>query len=520
MHRLNTISLHVSKKTFDFVKTPKSRWSSASNVQKLSLEEQLEVAKPFEAIPHLRMLPVIGTAWQYFPIIGRYTMDKMHVAGKDKHRLLGDIFRDKAVNLNIVILCKPDDIATVFRTEGRYPSRGPMETLRTYRDSRRHWYSNVGLLSLEEQEWWNLRYKANMHVLKPEGILAYLDPMQDVARDFIQKMLMDRDGRKEVPKFLGELFKWALESVALVGLDTRLGCLEPNLSPDSDAMKMIKSAQTLLDCMNVLEAFSGKVQWWKLKYVPSPTWNKFERVSDIFSEISFKYINNSIENLRRQPENNVKTLTILQSMMAKGSVLSEAMVMVNDMLLGGIHTTSHTVGYFLYNMAKNPDKQELLYKEISRLLPTKEHRISTEIFDDLKYLRACLDESQRLIPTFGGMARVLENDIVLSGYRVPAGTLIGMNMMVITKNKRYFSNPEQYIPERWQTDEIHKFAFLPFGHGKRTCIGKTLAQMEMICLIAEIIRNFKVEYHYEDIEVLTKFVMEPDKPLRFTFIER
>lgn len=61
------------------------------------------------------------------------------------------------------------------------------------------------------KEWHDLRSKTQKHLLKPKAVQAYLHPMQDVARDFINKILQSRNDRKEVPDFLEELYKWSLE---------------------------------------------------------------------------------------------------------------------------------------------------------------------------------------------------------------------------------------------------------------------------------------------------------------------
>lgn len=47
--------------------------------------------------------------------------------------------------------------------------------------------------------------------MKPRAIIAYLDPMQDVARDFISLIREKRDSKNEMEGFLDNLYKWALE---------------------------------------------------------------------------------------------------------------------------------------------------------------------------------------------------------------------------------------------------------------------------------------------------------------------
>lgn len=512
-------SMRTAKRLLDFSKKHNLRCSSvvaATDKQSILFSE----AKPFGEIPSLRILPILGTSWAFMPIIGRDKIDTVHLASRERHRLFGDIYREKFGSLNIVVTFKPDDIEAIFRNEGQYPNRGELESMKAYRNSRKQWYTSTGVMVLQGKEWWNLRSKVQKHLLKPKAVREYLNPLQDVAKDFVKKMKTDLDVNREVPKFLDELYKWSLESVSLFGLDTRLGCLDANLSPDSDGAKLIRSTATQLECMNQLEPTSGHFPFWK--YFPTPTWNKYAKACDVFSEIAFKHINRALENLKKNADED-RELTLLQSMLVeKGLDISGTLVTIGDMMFGGIETTSHTVGFFLYALAQNPDKQELLYKEIKKFLPSEEHRLTSETLNEMRYIKACLKESQRLHPIVLGTGRCLDQDAVLSGYKVPAGTLTVGNMLEIGKDERYFHEAKLFLPERWlpRDKPIHPYAFLPFGFGIRSCLGRRLAELEIYCLITEILRNFKVEYHFEDIGVRSRLLFFPDKPLKFTFIER
>jgi len=87
-----------------------------------------------------------------------------------------------------------------------------------------------------------------------------------------------------------------------------------------------------------------------------------------------------------------------------------------------------------------------------------------------------------------------------------------------------FPNANRFIPERWikghpLESTHHPYAALPFGFGKRMCIGRRLAELEMWQLTIKILQNFKVEYDHEDIGCILRLVNVPDKPLRFKFID-
>ncbi|XP_054718545.1 probable cytochrome P450 301a1, mitochondrial [Uloborus diversus] len=294
---------------------------------------QVQDIKDFKEMPGPRVVPVLGSAWVFLPIVGRYSLQKLHLAWVDKQRLYGDVIREKFGPLEFVFSFNPEHLDVVYENEGPYPSRGEFDTLKFYRESRPKWYKTTGVLATQGKEWWDLRSKTQKHLMKPKAIQAYLLPMQEVAKDFVQSIQLERDSNEEVADFLGDLYKWALESVALVGLDTRLGCLERNLAPDSDAMKMIRSVQAQFDLMGKLEMVP------LYKYFSTPNWRRYTKASDIFSEIAFRYINNALNELKANEEHEDKELTLLQTLLLeKGLDLSGAMVTVADMLMAGIDT--------------------------------------------------------------------------------------------------------------------------------------------------------------------------------------
>ena len=59
--------------------------------------------------------------------------------------------------------------------------------------------------------------------------------------------------------------------------------------------------------------------------------------------------------------------------------------------------TSFSVACALYNLAKNPDKQQKLFEEIQRYVPDKDQPVTSDILNELKYLKACVKESMRYV---------------------------------------------------------------------------------------------------------------------------
>lgn len=82
--------------------------------------------------------------------------------------------------------------------------------------------------------------------------------------------------------------------------------------------------------------------------------------------------------------------------------------------------TSHSTLFALYHLATNPDQQQILYEELQRINPTNQPA-TAEMLSEAKYLKAVIKENFRLNPVFPFVARMLTNDLVIRGFRIPAG---------------------------------------------------------------------------------------------------
>ena len=145
----------------------------------------------------------------------------------------------------------------MFRSESKFPDRMILKTLRHYRSKRGEQYTSAGILNGNGDDWWRIRSKSQQPFLKTKNGDHYVPVLGDIADEFIGRIWLIRQENNEMkPNFINEMYRWALEckfpftkvqnilslyfivlflAVAVVGLNTRLGCLQPNLAPDSEA---------------------------------------------------------------------------------------------------------------------------------------------------------------------------------------------------------------------------------------------------------------------------------------------
>ncbi|KAI6057504.1 Cytochrome P450 11B, mitochondrial-like protein [Aix galericulata] len=77
-------------------------------------------------------------------------------------------------------------------------------------------------------------------------------------------------------------------------------------------------------------------------------------------------------------------------------------------------------------------------------------------------------------------------DVVLHNYRVPAGTLCQVSLYAMGRSPAVFPHPERYEPARWLGGERTAFKALAFGFGARQCIGRRLAEAEMMLFLLHV----------------------------------
>ncbi|PAA89612.1 hypothetical protein BOX15_Mlig026100g2 [Macrostomum lignano] len=167
---------------------------------------------------------------------------------------------------------------------------------------------------------------------------------------------------------------------------------------------------------------------------------------------------------------------------------------IRDLFVAGTDTTSNTLRWGILYMIENPDVAEKVFEEIrvnvgTERMPTMKDKGS------LHYTVAVLEEVQRLgtlVPM--GVAHRCVEDSVICGYRIPADSVVVPNIYGIHRDPRVFPEPEKFKPERY-LDAEGRFSpnesVVPFGSGKRACLGESLARMELFVFFTRLMQRYR-----------------------------
>ena len=116
-------------------------------------------------------------------------------------------------------------------------------------------------------------------------------------------------------------------------------------------------------------------------------------------------------------------------------------------------------------------------------------------YTDNELLGWVVRESLRLYPPFYLIPRVATRDVEIGGFRIVKGELVLVSPWVTQRSAIYYSDPDEFRPERWRgkSDEASRFEYFPFGGGPRECVASSIIPPLLSVAIASLVRNHRID---------------------------
>nr|A0A2K9RG08.1 RecName: Full=Labd-13Z-ene-9,15,16-triol synthase, chloroplastic; AltName: Full=Cytochrome P450 76BK1; Short=VacCYP76BK1 [Vitex agnus-castus]AUT77126.1 cytochrome P450 [Vitex agnus-castus] len=165
-----------------------------------------------------------------------------------------------------------------------------------------------------------------------------------------------------------------------------------------------------------------------------------------------------------------------------------------DLFVGASDTASRTIEWAITELLLHPDILAKAKEELKNVIGENKLVQESDI-PNLPYMEAVIKEVFRVHPVGPFLIpRRLEEDTELSGYFIPKGTQIFVNVWSIHRDEKVWPNPESFEPERFLNNNIdykgQDFVLLPFGSGRRMCPGVPLAHRMLYTMIGTFIHSF------------------------------
>ncbi|XP_021678840.2 iridoid oxidase [Hevea brasiliensis] len=172
-------------------------------------------------------------------------------------------------------------------------------------------------------------------------------------------------------------------------------------------------------------------------------------------------------------------------------------IIILEMFFAGSETTSAVVEWAMAELLRNPEAMRKVKEELDEVVGVNRNVEESDI-EKLPYLQAVLKETFRFhspIPLL--VPRNTIQDTNFMGYHIPKGTQILVNAGAIGRDPDLWEDPLAFKPERFLGSSIdykgQNFELIPFGSGRRICVGMLLAQRIVLLGLASLIHCFDWE---------------------------
>jgi cytochrome P450 len=159
----------------------------------------------------------------------------------------------------------------------------------------------------------------------------------------------------------------------------------------------------------------------------------------------------------------------------------------------GFETLADGLAWTLHLATAHPAIQERMASEVERALGGEPPGPSSA--RSLAFVSQVVMESYRLYPpTWLMVRRATQDDMLPSGTPVPRGSKLYVSPWVLGRRERYFPDPLRFDPDRFgeAPGTWPHAAHIPFGTGPRTCLGKPLAELEALIVIARVLQRYEL----------------------------
>uniref|UniRef100_A0A1A7WAI3 Cytochrome P450, family 27, subfamily C, polypeptide 1 n=1 Tax=Iconisemion striatum TaxID=60296 RepID=A0A1A7WAI3_9TELE len=474
-------------------------------------------------IKSLTEMPGPSTFSNLIEFFWRDGFGRIHEIQLEHTKKYGKIFKSHFGPQLVVSIADRDLVAEVLRAEGVAPQRANMESWQEYRDMRGR---ATGLISAEGEEWLKMRSVLRQLIMRPRDVAVFSDDVNKVVDDLIKRVECLRGQQSDGTTVMNVndlFFKYAMEGVAAILYECRLGCLENNVP---------QKTQDYIAALNLMFSsfkttmYAGAIPKWLRPIIPKP-WEEFCDSWDGLFKFSIIHVDNRFAEIKAQLQRGeeVKGGLLTHMLTTMEMSLEEIYANVTEMLLAGVDTTAFTLSWACYLLAQHPDIQEQIYAEVTQTLEPGTVPTADDV-PRLPLIRGLVKETLRLFPVLPGNGRIAQDDLVVGGYFIPKGTQLALCHYSTSMDNETFASASDFQPDRWvrkeATDRVDNFGSIPFGYGIRSCVGRRIAELEMHLALTRLIQQYHIGTSplTKEVKAKTHGLLCPGAPINLHFIKR
>ncbi|XP_023742028.1 flavonoid 3',5'-hydroxylase 2 [Lactuca sativa] len=435
--------------------------------------------------PGPRSLPIVG----YLPFLGR----DLHKQFANMSHSYGPIFKFHIGGRLHVVINTPDLAKVVVREKdeifaNRNPSIAALAI--SYGGQDIVWSDN-------NSDWRNLRKIFVHEVLSNKN----LEASSCFRRDEVRKTIKNVFSKIRTSINISEIAFSTEASVLTSMVWGNTSAQKIKGSNFGSELQMISSnIVELMGQANVSDIFPS-LAWLDLQGVERKVKRELHQLDQIFTRI----IDDRIESNSKKSKEAVghegkKDLLqiLLELMDQKDAVsinLTQLKALIQNIMVAGTETTTTLIEWAMAEIMQNHNIMKRVQEELEEIVGL-DNIVEESHLPKLQYLDATIKETFRLHPVVPLiLPRSPSQDCMVSGYTIPKGCTVFLNVWAIHRDPRYWDNPLEFNPERFLANKCDfigsNLNFFPFGSGRRSCPGVPLAEKMQMFILASLLHSFE-----------------------------
>ncbi|KAH8401697.1 hypothetical protein KR009_007398, partial [Drosophila setifemur] len=350
------------------------------------------------------------------------------------------------------------------------------------------------LFSIEGQKWRNLRHKLSPTFTS--GKMKHMFPIVVKVGEELEKIFTEKvaPGQVKVLEVTDLVSRFTADVIGNCAFGLNCNSLQ---NPKAEFVAMGKRAVSET-------AYGGRLDF---MFFAFPNLARLLHMRITIQEVEDFYtriVRETIDyRLKTKEKRNDFMDSVIELYQKKETGNSEAGLTFNELLaqafiffLAGFETSSTTMGFALYELARHQDIQDKLRKEINDVLGKNNNEFTYEGIKEMKYLEQVLMETLRKYPVLAHLTRMAESDYSPEDPKnfIPKGTMVIIPALGIHFDPDIYPEPEKFDPERFTDEAIAarpSCTWLPFGEGPRNCIGLRFGMMQASVGLAYLIKGYR-----------------------------
>lgn len=247
---------------------------------------------------------------------------------------------------------------------------------------------------------------------------------------------------------------------------------------------------------------------------------EYRRAKARVVELGHRMIEEAKQRIGRVPDEKMNLIDDIMAAHAKDpSVLptNDLIVAVTGPYVAGLDTVANTTAVTIYMVLKHPEVLARIHQEVDALFaagPLDEDNL----LRNLPVLNGAIMESMRLYPIAVAQIRTVVQDFEFEGHPIRKGDMLYVSAVVPHFMDEYYPEAAKFDVDRYEkprAEHMQPGAYSPYGRGPHTCLGKTLAEVQLALSMARLFHQYELELDPPDYQLKTKMAPTPGPAMSF-----